>query len=49
VSLKVVAAYGRALGGVTAVTCLLGCMVAAEALRVGATVWLSLWTGEEAV
>jgi hypothetical protein len=42
----VIWAYMRALGGPLAVGTLLLGFISAEVLRVGATVWLSYWTGE---
>lgn len=46
VSAAVVAAYAQALGGFLVAALLVLQFVAAEGLRVGATVWLSVWTGE---
>jgi hypothetical protein len=45
VSNAVVWAYLSALGGVPALLVLLAGFVGTELLRVGATVWLSVWTG----
>ena len=45
VSWAVMKAYITALGGWPAVTLLLTVFVSAELFRVGATVWLSIWTG----
>ncbi|WIA43760.1 hypothetical protein OEZ86_010184 [Tetradesmus obliquus] len=47
VSAAVVWAYLSALGGIPAVLVLLGGFVGTELLRVGATVWLSVWTGQD--
>jgi hypothetical protein len=45
VSTAVVWAYLSALGGAPALLVLLAGFVGTELLRVGATVWLSVWTG----
>jgi hypothetical protein len=49
VSAAVVWAYLSALGGVPAVLVLLAGFVGTELARVGATVWLSVWTGARPV
>lgn len=46
VSWAVVKAYISALGGYPAVILLFTVFVSAELFRVGATVWLSIWTGK---
>lgn len=46
VSAAVVWAYMSALGGLPTVLLLVGGFVTTELLRVGATVWLSVWTGK---
>lgn len=46
VSWAVVKAYITALGGWPVVVLLFTVFILAELFRVGATVWLSIWTGE---
>jgi hypothetical protein len=46
VSWAVVKAYITALGGWPVVVLLFSVFILAELFRVGATVWLSIWTGE---
>jgi hypothetical protein len=46
VSWAVVKAYINALGGYPVVFLLFSIFILAELFRVGATVWLSIWTGE---
>jgi len=45
VSLGVIAAYVKAMGGWPTFLLLASWFILAEACRVGATVWLSHWTG----
>jgi hypothetical protein len=47
VSWAVVKAYINALGGYPVVFLLFSIFILAELFRVGATVWLSIWTGEQ--
>lgn len=49
VSSAVIMKYVRALGGVPWALYLVFGFAAVEALRVGATVWLSVWTGEPCI